>query len=324
MAFKFPGTSIGLGAVGDMIKGRSVGSTVTGAGSKSADILVSAGTGAINRKLDSKIQQLESKIGVGLGRTSIGKILDDPFGALGDILPSNVGGIDGRGGWLPRLQNRADPLMEIDWVPILPLGLEPEYVEEIQWSHARFNASTGIYQHGARVYMIEGMEHAPITLTFYEDRMLTVTSWLYKWRSLQFDEYNRTFGWPSDYKLDIVALMKDVKNNTVGRVLFVGCFPTNFPQLNMQSDSSTRVRLQAEFSCDRVMFESFGVPGDGGGGTASWMSVLSNGAGTVASAAFGSLTGSLKPAIDTANAYIGSAKSAVKNVFDSLAGKIRF
>lgn len=323
MAFKFPGAQIGLGTVGDIIQGKSVGDAAAKAATKGSGILVSTGMDMGNRAINKGIKKLEGKLGIGLGRASIEKFLDDPFGALSSILGSN-GGDSARGGWYPLLVSRPDPLMEIDWVPSFPLGLPPEYVEEIQWSHARFAANTGIFYQGSRIFLIEGLEHAPITVTFYEDRLLTVQSWLYKWRSLQFDEYNRTFGWKADYSLDISAIVKDVAGVAVGQVSFVGAFPTNFPQINMASEGSNRVRLQVEFSVDRVEFETYGGAGGFGGGTAGWSSILKDGLGELSDAAFGNITLSAKPYLDKANGYIGQAKSGVQDLFKSAAGKIRF
>lgn len=322
MAFKFPGANIGLGGIGDIIQGKSVGDAAIAAANKGSGILISQGTQIANNAVNKGIQKLGGKLGVSLNGTSIGKLLDDPFGALSDVLGSNGNDVM-HGGWMPRLQSRPDPLLEIDWVPSFPLGLPPEYVEEIQWQHARFTANSGIFYHGQRIFMIEGMEHAPITVTFYEDRMLTVQSWLYKWRSLQFDEYNRTFGWQADYKLDISAIVRDVAGVAVGQVLFVGAFPTDFPQINMAAEGSNRVRLQVTFSVDRVLFESYSSNG-GGPGTAGWMDIIKGGVGDLADAAFGDLQGSAAPYIDKANAYIGQAKQGVRDLFSSAAGRIKF
>lgn len=323
MAFKFPGTQIGLGTVGDIIQGKSVGSAANAAVTKGADLIMSASSTATNQAISKGITKLEGKLGVGLGRPSIEKILEDPLGALSSILGSN-GGSTVKGGWYPLLANRPDPLMEIDWAPSFPLGLPPEYVEEIQWSHSRFTASSGIFYQGARIFLIEGMENAPITVTFYEDRMLTVQSWLYKWRSLQFDEYNRVFGWKADYSLDIGAIVKDVAGVAVGQVLFAGAFPTGYPQVNMAAEGSQRVRLQVEFSVDRVLFETYSGAGGGGSGTSSWMNIIKDGVGELKDAAFGDLKASAQPYLDTANAYIGQAKAGVQDLFKSAAGSIKF
>lgn len=164
---------------------------------------------------------------------------------------------NGSQGWMPKAQARPDPLLEIDWVPFFPLGLPDEYVESMQFSHPRINSSTGIFRNGSHIYMVENIDNTPMTATFYEDRLMTVTQWLYRWRSLISPD-NKHFNYQSIYKKNIRAFAKDVKGNTVGQFYLYGCFPTTFPQVSFVSEGSPRVQLSVEFSVDRTLFSSPG------------------------------------------------------------------
>ena len=324
MAFKFPGAAdVARGAIGDIIQGRSIGDAAIGASIKGTGMIMQAGSQMAQTQIDRAIQKIEQATGLGLGRTSIGEILNDPIGALSSVIGSgNLGG-NVKAGWYPLLEARPDPLFEIDWVPMFPLDLPPEYVEEIQWSHARFNASTGVFRYGSYIYMIESMEHTPITVTLYEDRMMTATNWLYAWRAHQFDEASKTFGYQGQYKMPIRALIRDVAGATVGQIAFLGCFPTTFPQVNMASEGSNRVRLQVEFSCDKIVFEGYG----GAGSTSAdqtWQQIIQNGVGSIAEGAFGRFSTTIKPITSAIDGAISGAKRTASSIMGSIAGSIRF
>jgi hypothetical protein len=326
MTYKFPGAGadVARGALGDIIEGRSMGDTAAGAVTKSGKIAMTSILTGGQRTLDGITSKMERKIGIGLGRASIGQVLNDPVGALGSIIGSgNLGLYDSKGGWYPLLLNRPDPLLEIDWVPSFPFNLPAEYVEEIQWSHPRLTASTGVFRYGSYIYTVEGMETSPITVTLYEDRLMTATNWLYTWRAQQYDDRKKVFGYPAAYKKNIRALMKDVAGTVVGQVVFTGCFPTTFPQVNMAAEGSSRVRLQVEFSCDSITFEGYG------GGvlaslTQSWEKIINDGVGGIANAAFGRITASMQPITNAIDGAIRGAKSTVSGAFGSMASAIRF
>lgn len=157
-------------------------------------------------------------------------------------------------GWYPLLKSRPDPLWEIDWFPIFPLGLPPEYVESVQWSHPRF-MSEEAFRNGRKLNYITGIETNPISVELYENRFAASQDWYNNWRSIIWQPASGTFSYPYTYKKNIHLLLRDVKQQVVAQVLFTGCFPSSPPQITSSSEGG-RVKLSIEFSVDEVFFEA--------------------------------------------------------------------
>lgn len=319
MAYKFPGADIGRGIAGDIIQGGSLGTAATNAVNKSVKVASGSALSSAQRSIDTTVRKIESKLGVGLGRPSISSILNDPVGALKSLIGGGNGFTDLKGGWYPLLVARPDPLFQIDWVPSMPLGLPAEYVEDVEWSHPRINPSAPIFRNGSFIYTVENVETSPISITFYEDRLLTTQAWLYAWRSLQYSPDSLTFGYPSDFKLPIRIMLTDATGVACGQVAFIGCFPTNFPQVTFASEGSERVRLPVEFSVDKILFESYGAQLPGGGALQqTWEKIIQEGISDVAEGAFGRFSTSISGVTSAINKEISSAKKNVKDAFGSL------
>lgn len=315
MSFKFPSVNIARSGASDLVQGGSLtdvfNSTVVRSTTAASNQINSYGNNLIGGALNS----LGTKLGVKLGGTTIDKLITDPTGALSDIL---VGGSGSGGALYQRLTSRPDPLWEMDWDVVLPLNLKSEYVEDIQWSHSRFNATSGIFRNGTHIFMAESIETAPLTLTLYEDRLMTATNWIYGWRGLMYDAETATFNYPGKYKQNIRATFKDVTGKSVGEVLFSGCFPTNLPQVNMASETSQRHRLQIEISCDRITFS--GTAGTGIGVIQGFANTLTS---QLKAGVGGSLSGLASGAFGSLTNGVASLSSDLSNAFNNLTS-IRF
>ena len=259
--FKFPIASLLKGAASDAIQGRAPQAIMQGVTAKSADYAVNYGRGIAQSALNAGLSKANRKLGLGLGHASVEHLIDNPVGALTQILGNgNLGiGDGGLGGWMAQLVSRPDPLLEIDWIPELPFGLPAEYVEEISFTWPRFVTNDAIPNHGQSLYIVEGREVSAITLVFYEDVKLTTSRWVELWRGLICPD-GIHYNYPDTYKQSIFAYPSDVNRRPLGKFEFRGCFPTGLPQYHMAGDGSNRVRLSVEFSVDTIEIDL------GGGG----------------------------------------------------------
>lgn len=188
--------------------------------------------GALNNGIDVAIRSATKKLPVGLQKA--------------------IGGLD-TGGQFKAARNRPDPLMEVNWSVVMPLGLKPEYVEEITFSDTYFQTSEPVQRDGYNVFIAETRQVSSINITFYEDRLLTISNWLANWRQLISPD-GKTRNFPSLYKQTITVFAQDVAGNRVGQFVLVGCWPAGAVQRNMASAGSERVRVVQEFSVDRVEY----------------------------------------------------------------------
>lgn len=229
MSGKMPGLADISGMAGDvssLFKSgdfQQIGPTVLGGIEKLPGVFVNSAIGSIDDAISSKVN------------TAVGSFL-------------NKLGIP-QGRFYAKAKSRPDPLWQMDWMIQMPLGLPFEYVEEIQFPMSDFGMSNGIYRAGTRNYFAEASDIAPVTINFYEDRYLTVTKWLQKWRSLV-QNPDGTFNLPIVYKKNIVLMPMDVKGNTLGSFTLSGVFPTKIPVYPFISNNSERTVLSVEFSVD--------------------------------------------------------------------------
>lgn len=255
---KVPGLSgvfnelVGFGA--DIIQGGQASPTRTA--SNIAETIANAGMTGLQRPLDKLYNKLERSTGYGFGRPGVGEILNDPASALGQFLKGSLkipGQTVSQSAWLPLLRNRPDPLWEIDWLCVLP-GLPPEYVEDVSWTHPRISEE-GVFRNGKQIHLATGVEIPAITVTLYEDRILTAQTWYNAWYLSIFDEASGTYNYPANYKKSISLVVRDVKQNAVGNIQFDGCFPIGSPSITHSADGG-RVKVQIEISVDSIQFQS--------------------------------------------------------------------
>lgn len=253
-------------AARSLLQGKSLGETATDIGSTIASRRLDQTFEQKQKQFDKTLGNVSKKIGINLGRTSIDKLLLDPKEALKDLIPGSrlfdrTHKKSEVGGWMALLRSRADPLMEMNWYPQFPFGLLPEYVEEIQFTEPTIATSQPVFMNGR--YIPFPMNHTvnTISVSFYEDRLMTVSRWLEFWkRTVSPDGMH--FNYPVAYKKPIRMYAMDVAGKTVGQFCAHGCFPSSSPTRTMGSDGSSRVRLQVDFSCEWIDFQPLAGAGN--------------------------------------------------------------
>ena len=205
------------------------------------------------------------------------------MGAIGDVLGvasgaalenpgvsysmSSDGGI-GEGNALYGALSRADPLMSIGWyaqLPVLqPPGMAPAtlpwyYVETANTpfrtfdDHSIFRA--GHHQHFASKYSVDNL-----SLGFYADSAGNSLSYLRAWQAsiispTGLGNYNAGSGnWypPKYYKRPIFIYLLDPARMQIAIIQYVNCWPINIDSLSLESDNSSRLILNVNFSVDDV------------------------------------------------------------------------
>lgn len=187
---------------------------------------------AQNAVNDSKIGQAFNKLGI--------PIFQGQFGA--PIAP---------GSWLARGLSRPDPLINLDWDIEMPDGLDASYVEEIQASMADFTVSEGVFRSGTRTYYVGAEDIGALSITFYEDRLMTVTQYLKRWRD-RIRNTNGTRNYPSQYKRTIRVWPTDGAGIILGEFAYRGCWPSKIPSIAWTSQGTARITHQVDFSVDSV------------------------------------------------------------------------
>ena len=198
---------------------------------------------------------------------------------------------------------RDDPLYEVHWACDPPFGLPPQFVEEMTLTEPNFMTSEAIPRDGYYIYVAERLNTLPISVVFFEDRSLTVATWLAHWNR-QISPDGKTRNYPSQYKQTWTIWLKDVKGVPVGQLNLHGVWPTTGISRNLASLGSERVRVSIEFSIDRMVFKP--VKGSTGGMLSQLPGVSS------VFEAIDSVTGVLGAGIGVGAAGIGAAKRVLK------------
>lgn len=200
-------------------------------------------------------------------------------------------------------RNRDDPLYEVNWSSDIPLGLPSRYLEEITLTEPNFMTSEAIPRDGYYIYVAEKLNLSPISAVFFEDRLLTVASWLSNWNK-QISSDGKTRNYPSQYKKTWTIWLKDVKGVPVGQLNLHGVWPTTGIARNLASLGSERVRVSIEFSVDRMVFK---LVNSSTGGMLSQLPGVSS-----AYEAIDSVSGIVGSAARLGSAGIGTAKRVLK------------
>ncbi len=259
MTFKFPGArDSGVRALGSVLQGQGARSAASTASSEIVGGTISNETAAATRSLDRKLGNFSSRYGVDLGRTNIDKLVLDPKGAAADVLGSRRNPLKAKqttpGGWMTLLRSRKEPLMEFDWYPQMPLDLPAEFVEEIQFTEPHASSGSSFFMNGRHYNMPDSHAAGSVSVTLYEDRLMTASQWLKKWKSLVSKE-GTFFNLPADYLLPIRIYALDVKQQVVGQFCLHGCYPSSSPSRQFGGDNN-RVRLQFELSCRWITYQA--------------------------------------------------------------------
>jgi hypothetical protein len=155
------------------------------------------------------------------------------------------------GSWLARGLSRPDPLINLDWQIEMPDGLDASYVEEIQASMADFAVSEGVFKAGTRQYYVGAEDIGALSITFYEDRLMTATQYLQRWRN-RIRNSDGTRNYPSQYKRTIRVWPTDGAGIILGEFVYQGCWPSKIPTIAWTSQGTARIMHQVDFSVDSV------------------------------------------------------------------------
>ena len=166
--------------------------------------------------------------------------------------------------WAARAQSRPDPLVHIDWDIEMPDGFDSANVEEIQASMADFAVSDGVFRAGTRQYYAETEDIGALSITFYEDRLLTTTQYIKGWRA-RIANPDGTRNYPSVYKRTIKVWPMDAKGNRLAEFKYKGCWPSKIPSIAWGSQGTTRITHQVDFSVDSLDIVVFSGSQNGAG-----------------------------------------------------------
>lgn len=172
----------------------------------------------------------------------------------------SASGRTGRRDVLSAMQARPDPLMSFNWFAVMPLispkngqsyDLGWEYVEEATVPFVEFEQVSN-YRAGKNIHFPQHNSVGTLGLKLYEDSNGTATAYLNAWQATMYNPDTGLYSYPKDYKKAIQVTILDVAMNSVMVIDYMDCWPMRFDQVNLNSGSSERVLMGAEFSVDRV------------------------------------------------------------------------
>lgn len=89
-----------------------------------------------------------------------------------------------------------------------------------------------------------------LTISFYEDRKLTVGNNLQKWAQKVYNRSTRTYGLPANYKTNITINILD-HNNIYGTYRALGVWPeVILPPYSFDIEDSKVITIECKFFCD--------------------------------------------------------------------------
>lgn len=212
-------------------------------------------------------------------------------------------------GWLARMQARADPHLLHQWEVQVPFGLDPTYIEGIEFSLPQIE-NIQIYRAGTYIYIAGIKSIASATLTLYEDNQFTTTGWINKWRQSIYDDKGNHRP-TSSYKQIITLSPTDMNWSKIGSILLVGTWPTQFPSYPLTSEV-IRTQLSLGLAIDDVVINiSSGIGSN-----------LVSGFLSSVGAAFPGLSNIVQQGINTLGNDIPGVGAIVSNAGSSLSGAI--
>lgn len=234
--------------------------TLKTAASNTGDRLKSeATTKAINKVIDL----------AGGKDTYLGKVLtniDKELRPEAQRIEGFSGAIDKQGHYA-KMAARPDPALSFRWQIVLPM-LSPnlfdptininDYVEEVSLATS-YHQPYSVYRAGNMDYFANYQDVSSISVTFYEDRLFTATTYVNAWKRMIYNPSTKVFGVPygpneSGYKKVVRVLALDEYNQKVGEFLCTGVFPLQPQSLGFQSQSSDRLRPSLELQVTDVLF----------------------------------------------------------------------
>lgn len=208
-------------------------------------------------------------VGAVLGVSS-GSMLSSP--GMGFSASSNMGISEGNA--LYGMLARPDPLLSINWYAQLPVLNSPLGTVGLPWFYVeqatlpfRTTDTVSVYRAGHNVHFAGRYSVDNLTLGVYMDSGGNALKYLQYWEACKIAPTNMSnyatgsggFLVPSMYKKPIYVYLLDPARLEIAIVQYVGCWPTNLDSLQLDSESSTRLVANVNFSVDDVFVVSTGV-----------------------------------------------------------------
>lgn len=159
------------------------------------------------------------------------------------------------------LQRRADakldPLLDFKWAcTSLPLGHDPTYVEEVDLPFQQISPKEGLFGAGQYTFHPAFQDISAFDITFYEDSQLNTSKWLQTWFERIRRPSDGAYYLPTNYKFDIQLELMDTTGATVGRVTLINVWPTARGNWPLSYSGNDRLKVQQNFSVDRMVFDT--------------------------------------------------------------------
>lgn len=212
--------------------------------------------------------------------TTLAQGPQDVMGQFGAAFGLNSGGSSVLGsnqGVVNTLQGalgRTDPMMSFQWycelptvTPIggAPVALDWSYIEEASPSFRNYDVRQ-IYGSGRNRKVAGTYNVDNLRLNFYADIGNKSIQYLLAWDGAVLAPFSSTnvtvgggFGRPSDYWKPIRLYLVDSAKAVILMLEYIECWPTNLDSLQLDSQSSTRLTYNVNFSVGDVFMTAFGV-----------------------------------------------------------------
>ena len=149
---------------------------------------------------------------------------------------------------------RSDPLLSFRWkVQDVPFGqkygIGPEYVEtfEIPFNNVK---AENVFRGGGFVYFPGFHDVSAFNVTFYGDCDGQVLAWLMHWKSRVKNFNNGIYSLPGNYKMPWTVDLLDPAGGVAITIVLEGRWPADTANISLDSDSSTRLTFNQDFSVD--------------------------------------------------------------------------
>ena len=96
-----------------------------------------------------------------------------------------------------------------------------------------------------------------IRITFVKTMPDAVSAYINAWKNLIVDKEG-LFQVKSKYQKDIYVRFLDSTGIAMGRYKLIGCFPTKFPEYNLNYGNEELTLVRVEFTVDKIEYEWFG------------------------------------------------------------------
>jgi hypothetical protein len=96
-----------------------------------------------------------------------------------------------------------------------------------------------------------------VRLTFIKTMPDAVSAYINTWKNLIVDSTG-LFNVKSKYQKTIYIRFLDSTGIALGRYKLIGCFPTKFPNYNLNYNNNDVTTVQVEFAVDKIEYEYFG------------------------------------------------------------------